>query len=31
MRFTADFRGRVSALQIGGLTGVSGVIFEKQR
>jgi CubicO group peptidase (beta-lactamase class C family) len=31
IRFTADFRGRVSALQIGGLTGVSGVIFEKQR
>lgn len=31
IRFTTDFRGRLSSLMIGGLTGVSGVIFEKQQ
>ena len=31
IRFNTDFRGQLSSLQIGGLTGVSGVIFEKQQ
>jgi CubicO group peptidase (beta-lactamase class C family) len=31
IRFNTDFRGNVASLQIGGLTGVNGVTFEKQQ